>query len=195
MLIQKLLWLSLSACTHCSPCPTPPGPAHSGRLSVKRAGPHQATGKLCEQTRHLAVAPQPVNQPNQRFFHGACPGLRLAPQSHEPDTSHPLYSLRNTPGSFWRRVMQPMGDGSHRCPGKPRTALLTGVCPPPSAESSLPADVEAARPSLQPPRRLPRRAGRTVGTAEAVTHLALLSTKESLTMTTGPSSGHSESWY
>lgn len=28
-----------------------------------------------------------------------------------------------------------------------------------------------------------------------VTHLALLNTKESLTMTTGPSSGHSESWY
>lgn len=28
-----------------------------------------------------------------------------------------------------------------------------------------------------------------------VTYLALLSTKESLTMTTGPSSGHSESWY
>lgn len=158
-------------CTHCCLYPTPLCPEWG-----LQPGRHSSTHKPT----------QPIGSPVPPTWVSVW--LLRTTNWTQPFPRRPLSTSRPL-----RAAIGFTGDGH---PRRPLGAEASPHCKPPSpTASSLSADVRAAR--LSPPstcRQPARQAGRRKQ-LEAVTHLALLNTKESLTMTTGPSSGHSESWY
>lgn len=107
----------------------------------------------------------------------------------------PTFTLMPRSAPWLRRRLSVLGGGDHGRPLEAEDRPLPLRPPPP-----LPHRPQAVAAAADPTRPDPtlHADSRQAGLYEhlgAAAHRALLNTKESLTVTTGPSSGHSESWY